>query len=40
MRALNKAAPWAVSAGLMHEGDLAILIRTTSPWDGKAGIYS
>ena len=37
---LYKLAPWAQSAGLMHDGDIAIVIRTMAPWDGKAGIYS
>jgi hypothetical protein len=36
---LYKKAPWAQALGLMHNGDLAFLIRTTSPWDGKGGVY-
>jgi hypothetical protein len=37
---LGLVAPWAKAAGLMHDGDLAVLIRTRSPWDGKGGLYS
>lgn len=37
---LYKLAPWAKSAGLMHDGDLAIVIRTMAPWDGKGGVYT
>jgi hypothetical protein len=37
---LYRVAPWASSSGLMHDGDLAIVIRTMAPWDGKGGVYS